>query len=244
MIKNYYLTLVTIISISIFLVSCSSDDESDVAPSTNSEVSEPYLVSADTVLTRDISTLSLFLETAGLNDFVAQLKYNSVILKVVYNTKYKGETVQASGLVIIPDTEDELDMLSFQHGTIAANSEAPSKLALQDPQYTLYSTISASGFIAVIPDYLGFGASVNIPHPYYVEDLNARTVNDMILAAKELAAEYELNLTGDLYLAGYSQGGYVTMATHKAIEEKALPGLNLVASFPSSGSAALARSCC
>lgn len=233
MTKNYYLNLVITLAITIFLLSCGNDEDSEVAP--NNEPSQKYLVSYDTIFTRDVSTLTTFLEAGGLGDLTSELKYNSAILRVVYNTKYKGETIEASGLILIPDTEDEIDILSFQHGTIASNAEAPSNLALQDPQFTLYSTISASGFIAVIPDYLGFGASSNIPHPYYVEDLNASSVNDMILAAKELAEEFGLNSTGDLYLAGYSQGGYATMAAHKAIEENALPGINLVASFPSSG---------
>jgi pimeloyl-ACP methyl ester carboxylesterase len=91
------------------------------------------------------------------------------------------------------------------------------------------------GFVGIIPDFLGFGASKQMLHPYYIEEATASAVLDNIRAGRELALVNGLALNNKLFLAGYSEGGYATLATHKAIEEKGYNELNLVASFPASG---------
>ena len=57
----------------------------------------------------------------------------------------------------------------------------------------------------------------------------------MLKAAKELAQQNNISFNKKLFLAGYSEGGYATMAAHKAIEENGLDGFELVASFPGAG---------
>lgn len=215
------------------LVSCSSEEDS-VTP-INGTGDPSVLVSMDTFLIRPSGELQTFVEAAIQGIDPATIQYDAVILKVVYRTNYKGETINASGLVILPSTDDEVDMLSFQHGTIGSDAEAPSNITLQDQAAIFYSAIAGTGMIAVIPDFIGFGASVDKYHPYYVEDLTASATVDNIKAAKEIAEMVGMNFNGELFLAGYSQGGYATMATHKWIEDKGLDGFNLIASFPSSG---------
>lgn len=126
-------------------------------------------------------------------------------------------------------------MVSFQHGTIAAHAEAPSVLPLSSTELILYAALSSPGFITAVPDLIGFGSSSDLMHPYYVEDLTGSAVIDLLKAAKELAREKGIEFNEKLFLAGYSQGGYATMATHKAIEKDGVDGFQLVASFPASG---------
>jgi hypothetical protein len=68
-----------------------------------------------------------------------------------------------------------------------------------------------------------------------VEDVTATSVIDMLRAANELALQKNISFNRRLFLAGYSEGGYATMATHKAIEESGLEGFDLIASFPGAG---------
>ena len=126
-------------------------------------------------------------------------------------------------------------MLSFQHGTITLHSDAPSNFSTSDPDALLYGALSSSGFISVIPDYIGFGSSSSILHPYYVEEYTASAILDMLKAAKELADEKNVKFNTRLFLAGYSEGGYATMATHKAVEETSVDGFELIASFAGAG---------
>jgi len=40
------------------------------------------------------------------------------------------------------------------------------KTASDDDLFRLIESIASMGFIVTIPDYIGFGASANLPHPY------------------------------------------------------------------------------
>lgn len=210
------------------LVSFACKNDNDVAP-------ERVIVSADNVLNRASSEMRGLLAKADLNLDLSILKYDVDIYKITYKTTYNGEEITASALVSLPVKAPSASIVSFQHGTIAAYTQAPTALQLYDRESVLYSALAAPGFISVAPDLLGFGASKNILHPYYVEDLTASAVRDAIRAARDLAVDKGVNFDGKLFLAGYSQGGYATMATHKSIEADPLEGIQLVASFPSSG---------
>lgn len=193
------------------------------------------LLEAESLFTRSSSELQNFMELSGLDLPFEEIQYDVEVFKVTYKTLYKGEEITASGIVILPETNEPVGMLSFQHGTIAAHEEAPSALALSSSELIFYSALASPGFIAVIPDFIGFGSSKDIMHPYYVEELTASSIIDILKAAKELAKQQGLSFNKKLFLAGYSQGGYATMAAHKAIEEQGLSGFNLVASFPAAG---------
>ena len=141
-------------------------------------------------------------------------------------------------MVFLPDEEtpgEAFPMLSWQHGTIASNAEAPSEVSISSTSNLLYYGIAGAGAIVVIPDFIGFGASEDVMHPYYVEEATAQAIVDMIRAGGELALEQGLTLSNSLYLAGYSQGGYATMATHKYIETEGMEWYELKKSYPSSG---------
>lgn len=203
-------------------------NDKDVAP-------ERVLLSADNVLNRPSSEMRSLLGRANLDLDLSILKYDVDIYKITYKTTYNGQDITASALVSLPVKAPAAAIVSFQHGTVAAYTQAPTALQLYDSESVLYSALAAPGFIAVAPDLLGFGASKSVLHPYYVEDLTASAVRDAVRAARDLAADKGVGFNGKLFLAGYSEGGYATMATHKSIEADPLQGIDLVASFPSSG---------
>jgi pimeloyl-ACP methyl ester carboxylesterase len=97
------------------------------------------------------------------------------------------------------------------------------------------SSFSSAGYIFCIPDLLGFGSSTDILHPYYHYESTADPVVDILKAAKELSEVLNYKFDGNVFLAGYSEGGYATMAGHKMMEETSPTGLNLLASAPASG---------
>lgn len=207
-----------------------SDDSSNPPPP-----DEQFLVDAEFVYATTAQQLKLLAQLSGLdvdpNDFV----YDIEIYKVTYNTHYNSLPIIASGLIALPKTTQEVGMLSFQHGTITKYDEAPSNFSAGDYNTISYAAMASVGFIGVIPDYLGFGSSTAVLHPYYVEDLTASSITDLLKAAFELGQEKSLTFNGKLFLAGYSEGGYATMAAHKAIEEDGLEGFTLIASFPAAG---------
>jgi pimeloyl-ACP methyl ester carboxylesterase len=209
--------------------SCHNDD--DGGPS----VKYNNLKEADLALARPAGELKGFIALSGIDIPIEAIKYNTELYKVTYLTEYKGQEIIASGLIAIPTTEEPVGMISFQHGTISAHSEAPSASSLRDNSLILYAALASTGFITVVPDFIGFGSSKDILHPYYVKEATSTPIIDNLKAAHQLAQEHNLNFNEHLFLAGYSQGGYATMATQQAIESDPLDGFELLASFPSSG---------
>ncbi len=151
-----------------------------------------------------------------------------------------GREVRASGLVAVPDKgQGRLSpALLYQHGTIFKDAEAPSNaiLASEAP-----IAVASLGYIVVAADYVGYGASKgSSQHPYLLSAPTAAAVNDMLRAAHfwhdtQGAAAGAL-CNGQLFLLGYSEGGYATMAAHRALQASDSPYVpHLVASVAGAG---------
>jgi pimeloyl-ACP methyl ester carboxylesterase len=212
------------------LASCSDNNENP-----EPEPEDKYLVDAELVYTATATQMKLLAQFSGFPVDINEFKYDVDLYKVEYLTTHKGSSISASGLIALPKTTQEVPMISFHHGTLTLHSDAPSNFSASDPNALLYGALSSSGFIGVVPDYLGFGSSSNILHPYYVEEYTASAILDMLEAAKELAVDKGIKFNTRLFLAGYSEGGYATVAAHKAVEERKPEGFDLIASFAGAG---------
>lgn len=206
----------------LFLFSCNTQDE--ITRAHIDTYTKLFSISKDNIL--EIVQNSEF---QNLKDY---LKHDISLYTITYNTVYKGQNIKASGLVAFPDTETGMPILNFNHGTTSLHADAPTEDLIQ---YSFFANAASAGYIFVIPDYLGFGVSDNIVHPYYRSDITGQTVVDMIRATKELAAIEGYNFNGDVFLSGYSEGGFATMSAHHNIENNNYSGLNLVASAPAAG---------
>ncbi len=152
--------------------------------------------------------------------------------RVVYETvDPQGQVIQASGLLAVPlDSDSPLPLLSYQHGTLMRRSDAPSAV-----ETDLFAMIgAASGYVTVAADYLGFGESPGL-HPYVHDKSLASAVIDMLRASRTYCAENGISLNDRLFLAGYSEGGYATMAAHKEMETHYPEEFNITASAPMAG---------
>ena len=216
---------------SILLISACDSGDGDIDPGTvQSRLSTSLLIQV-----RTATDMQGVLSIANLDIPLEKIIYDVEIWKVNYTSTYGEQEVTASGLVFLPKTEETLPFLSYQHGTVADNVSVPSQAQLGDGQNLLLSALAGAGFITVASDYIGFGSSIDIVHPYYVEQPTRDAIFDNLRAAVELAEENERIFSNRLYLIGYSQGGYATMAAHKGFEEGLLEYFDLQASFPSSG---------
>jgi pimeloyl-ACP methyl ester carboxylesterase len=97
--------------------------------------------------------------------------------------------------------------------------------------------VASMGFIVVIPDYIGFGASSQLPHPYLHAQSTTQSILDMLRAVNEFTADDKIvaKPTKDLFIFGYSQGGWATMQLQKAIETNYPSEFNLIASSCGAG---------
>lgn len=157
---------------------------------------------------------------------------NAVIsYKIIYNTvDVNGAPTVASGALYVPQGLcDELPIVSYHHGTQFDKNNVPSN----NEYYYQGLIFSGSGYITTMPDYLGLGENSGI-HPYIHWESEATASLDLIRAAREfLANSLSISDNNQLFLAGYSQGGHATMATHKYITVNDLKDeFNVVASAP------------
>lgn len=141
------------------------------------------------------------------------------VYKIVYKTMVTDQEINASGLVCVPATNGDYPVLSFQNGTNTLNADAPSEMP-SDFSYQLVELIASMGYIVVIPDYPGFGESASVPHPYLVREPTVTSLVDMLYAVREMASSGlpGIQQVNQYYLLGYSQGGWATLALHKALE--------------------------
>lgn len=164
-------------------------------------------------------------------------RYDVQTYRLTYRTHDKdGALVEASGLLTLPvkPAGQPSPVVSYQHATIFYDAEAPSnRIEGQEPPIVLASL----GYIVVAADYVGFGATKGQEHPYLVATPAARAVIDMLTAAQTWRRQNHVADNGQLYMAGYSEGGYATMAAQRALELGDNPALlaQLQASFPGGG---------
>ncbi|PWW46991.1 pimeloyl-ACP methyl ester carboxylesterase [Melaminivora alkalimesophila] len=167
---------------------------------------------------------------------VAPPRYSVATYRLVYRTVDKdGAPVRASGLVAVPQKPagSSSPVISYQHATTFQNANAPS-INLQPGEPPL--VLASLGYIVVAADYVGFGESQGLPHPYLQSDATARAVLDMIGAAQEWRRLERVPDNGQLYLVGYSEGGYATMAAQREMERSGSPlRAQLQASLPAAG---------
>ena len=171
--------------------------------------------------------------TAALQLFV---RYGIKAYRLEYTTTdTDGKTIKASGALIVPNATTAVPMLSMQHGTITSDSDAPSNFQSNSEAYTYGSVFASQGYIIAAPDYIGYGASKNLPHTYEHRNGLATASLDMLRAAKEFLNSQNINWDKRLFIAGYSEGGYATMALQKKIEEETTSEFNLIASSCGAG---------
>jgi len=183
-----------------------------------------YLLSATrevTMTKSNVQTMISAFATAypEINSIYDDIKNGIIVYSVRYNTTFQGEDIVASGLVVIPDEVGSYPVISFQNGTNTVYSNAPSA----NPLITLYQMVecvASEGYVVVIPDYIGFGASKDIFHPYLHKESTVKSIVDMLYSVREFDEDIAKDATflNEYYLLGYSQGGWATLALLDAME--------------------------
>jgi pimeloyl-ACP methyl ester carboxylesterase len=186
---------------------------------------------------------------AGSPETFAALKqrvaYPIDAYRVVYRTPdlRTGDTIEVSGALFVPDVDEAVPTISYQHGTIypfEGDVKAPSNHDGRSAEVALCRLLAAQGYVVAAPDYIGYGASRDRSHPYYLLDSHARTTWNLLRATEELATteragERTFALDGRLLLTGYSQGGSTSMALHRRMEAEGDSTFQLTASVNGGG---------
>ena len=216
----------------LLITNCSKSDETN---GSTPYVDNKYLISSELLRSHSATGLALvagaFISLSDLSDPLKNIE--------AYKIKYKttdvdGSEIVASGVVFVPQGDAEMPIVSYQHGTISNNDNAPSNVeSLGNDEYTIMAAFSSFGFVVSMPDYIGYGASVASEHPYEHGNSLGSTSYDMLKATKEFLTNEEVKANNKLFLLGYSEGGYATLALQKYLEDKG--DLSITHSLPSAG---------
>ena len=170
----------------------------------------------------------------------------------IYQIRYAtvggaSEYATATGALMVPSGLDARcrgarPIVLYAHGTSTAHSFNIADVTGQQNAEGLFlaAFFASQGYIAVAPNYAGYDASTLSYHPYLIADQQSKDMIDALTVARHALPVAGAPLTSDagrLFITGYSQGGYVAMATHRAMEAAGMP---VTAAAPMSGPYALA----
>ena len=158
------------------------------------------------------------------------------------------EATDATGALMTPSggagCTGSRPIVLYAHGTTTAKSFNLANLldesgAAYSEAALIAAMYAAQGFIVVAPNYAGYDTSKLGYHPYLNAEQESKEMIDALSASRKALPGLlqPVQDSGKLFIAGYSQGGHVAMATHKAMQAA---GQTVTASAPMSGPYALA----
>ena len=122
-----------------------------------------------------------------------------------------------TGLLAVPDLPgSSFPMVSYQHGTVYGKQEVPSFIAQSSETALMVAQFAGQGYIVVGADYFGLGLSTE-PEGYMVKASQQQATADLLTASRSVLEAMKL-ASPKLFLAGWSQGGFVTMALLEKLE--------------------------
>ena len=140
------------------------------------------------------------------------------------------EPTESSGALMVPTggtgCSGPRPIVEYAHGTTTdkayniANIADPANPANSEAGLVA-AMFAAQGYIVVAPNYAGYDISTLGYHPYVNALQQSDEMMDMLAAARAALPHTLSSATSDngkLFLTGYSEGGYVAMATQRAMQ--------------------------
>ncbi len=125
----------------------------------------------------------------------------------------KGDSIILSGKVVLPSDGKFDRYMIVSHYTVGSAAESPSNC------FPFEGMFASLGYCVIVPDYLGYGVTSQLIHPYLAMDLTARNTLDMYLSVKPFLEACGITPTyDDIVILGYSQGGANSLGVLRLIE--------------------------
>jgi Prolyl oligopeptidase family len=189
---------------------------------------------------------------SDLGNIFLQLAYTPKCTITVYHLTYqtadpKGNITPASGALMVPSSSSDSactggrPIVLYAHGTTTDRNFNLAQLDAADSSegVLLAAVFAAEGYIVVAPNYLGYDNSTLGYHTYLIAAQQSKEMIDAVTAARAALPTSDAPGStdgGKLFVTGYSEGGYVAMATHSAMQSG---GMHVTASAAMSGPYAL-----
>ncbi len=181
---------------------------------------------------------------------LSKKKYNLEMQKVTYqSTGADGKQHSMTDLLILPTAggaKQAVPILMYQHGAEPYRTYSPSQfLSYLDrpadyPEVMVAAAIASTGYAVAMADYEGMGDNTSI-QPYVHGTTLVGQVIDMLRASRDLldvttgSSSSPCSWNSQLFLMGYSEGGYGTMTVTRELQLKHAGEFTVTASAPLSG---------
>jgi hypothetical protein len=154
------------------------------------------------------------------------------------------EQATASGAIMAPTggagCTGARPILLYTHGTAVTKAYNLANIADSNNEAWTESAMMAAffaahGYIVVASNYAGYDSSSLAYHPYLNADQQSKDVINALTAARAAlkgGLPSAVTDNGRLFITGYSQGGHVAMATHRAMQAL---NMTVTAAAPMSG---------
>ncbi len=247
---KYLLRALALSSVVLAGAACSNNHDTSAPPSTPQRgellQTPPKLVAAFVP-----SALSSLLSASAVGRILLQVAYTPLCTVTVYQLEYQtvdppGNLTPASGALMVPSGGSGCGgarpITLYAHATSTDRNYNIADLAASgnDEGLVLAAVFAAEGYIVVAPNYVGYDTSTLNYHPYFDADQQSKDMIDALAAGRSalslLSPATGTTDGGKLFVTGYSQGGYVAMATHRAMQAN---GMAVTAAAPMSGPYAL-----
>ena len=246
-----------VLAIAILMPGCGSTSSSQTAGGGNSVNINPVALLADinTSINQPVARSlggwewDSFIESFG--SLLTSLRYTLDMQKVTYqSTGADGKIHSMTGLLILPRSisggKPSVPILMYQHGTEPYRPFSPSQYLSHRarptdyPEVMVAAAIAATGYAVALVDYEGMGDNTDI-QPHVVGATLAQQVIDLLRASRDIiggtagSSSSPCTWNGQLFLMGFSEGGYVTMAATRELQLNHAAEFAVTASAPLSG---------
>lgn len=210
--------------VAIFGISPSAAGQTTAAVSVGANVTYEFVARWDTdklngILTKDAQSFS------GIPVAYTPARNAVKLYRVRYHSmipEHGNKPTVATGLVAVPDTGGtSFPMVSYQHGTVYGKRQVPSFAEQSFETQLMLAQFAGQGYVLIGADYFGLGESAE-PEGYMVKASHQQATCDMLIAARAVLADLKI-ATPKLFLAGWSQGGFVTLAMLEKLENSQVP---------------------
>jgi alpha/beta superfamily hydrolase len=233
----------------LLLISCGSGGGGNANSGATTPARGTLLQSPPELLSTVTASTLLLQLNAATNQQLLSLSGPPACDILMYDIRYQtvggaNEPTTASAALLVPtglgaNCTGTRPIVLYAHGTTTDRTFTMANMQNTETLF-LAALFATKGYIVVAPNYAGYDTSALGYHPYLIADQQSKDMIDALTAARTALPLASATLTqdnGQLFVTGYSQGGYVAMATHRAMQAA---GMKVTAAAPMSGPYALA----
>lgn len=213
------------------LTGCEKSSTNPVEPA---EKQRGDIISSETIANISSVQIAFLIASAGIT-LNYSMTHDVKVVKVVYQSEdASGNKTELSGVIMQPENDNTFPLLSLQHGTVTNRDNVASVRPLETVEGITGLMMASIGYLTCLPDYHGYGESEQM-HPYVHARSLSIAVIDMLRATRVWCDQYTITLNDQIFLTGYSEGGYASLAAQKEIETNYAEEFGLTAVAPMAG---------